>query len=390
MRVLLLHNRYQIAGGEDVVVQTEKALLEANGHCVTLVETNNDNIVGPLEKAKAAANAIYSHSSKQSVRAEVASFSPDLVHVHNFFPLLSPSLYYACREAGVPVVQTLHNYRLLCPDVYFFREGKVCEDCLGKFFPWPSVVHSCYHGSKAGTAVVAMMLSVHRALQTWTKMVDIYIALTDFARQKFIQGGLPAEKIALKPNFVYPEPSQGEGQGGYALFVGRLSPEKGLDTLLTAWEKIGEQMPLKIVGDGPLADRVASATQRLMGVEWLGRQPKDQVLALMKEAQVLVFPSVWYEGFPVVIVEAYAVGLPVIASSLGSTSSLIDHGRTGLHFRPGDPENLVSQLEWILTHPAELAQMRREARAEFEFKYTAQRNYQMLMDIYERVLNAKG
>lgn len=389
MRILLLHNRYQIAGGEDVVVQTEKALLEANGHCVALVETNNDNIVSPLEKAKAAANVIYSHSSKQSVRAEVARFLPDLVHVHNFFPLLSPSLYYACREAGVPVVQTLHNYRLLCPDVYFFREGKVCEDCLGKFFPWPSVVHSCYRGSIAGTAVVAMMLSVHRALQTWTKMVDIYIALTDFARQKFIQGGLPAEKIVLKPNFVYPEPSQGEGQGGYALFVGRLSPEKGLETLLTAWEKIGGRMPLKIVGDGPLADRVASATQSLTGVEWLGRQPKDQVLALMKQAQVLVFPSVWYEGFPVVIVEAYAVGLPVIASDLGSTSSLIDHGRTGLHFRPGDREDLVSQLEWVLTHPAELAQMRRQARAEFESKYTAQRNHQMLMDIYERALNSK-
>lgn len=389
MRVLLLHNRYQIAGGEDVVVQTEKSLLEANGHCVALLETNNDDIVGPLEKAKAAANTIYSPSSKQWVRAKVASFLPDLVHVHNFFPLLSPSIYYACREAGVPVVQSLHNYRMLCPNSYFFREGKVCEDCLGKFFPWPGIVHSCYRGSKAGTAVVATMLSMHRAVQTWTGMVDVYIALTEFAQQKFLQGGLPAEKIVVKPNFVYPDPGQGNGQGGYALFVGRLSPEKGLETLLTAWEKIGGRMPLKIVGDGPLADRVAEATQRLMGVDWLGRQPKEQVLKLMKEAQVLIFPSIWYEGFPVVIAEAYAVGLPVIASDLGSTSSLIDRGRTGLHFRPGDPEDLASQVEWVLTHPAELAQMRREARAEFETKYTPQQNYQILMDIYERVLSNK-
>lgn len=391
MKVLLLHNRYQIAGGEDVVVQTEKALLKANGHDVTLLETNNDNIVGPLEKAKAATNAIYSRSSKQLVRAEVASFLPDLVHVHNFFPLLSPSVYYACREAGVPVVQTLHNYRLLCPSQggIFLRKGEVCEDCLGKFFPWPGIVHSCYRNSKAGTTVHAMMLSLHRGLQTWTTMVDVYIALTEFARQKFIQGGLPAEKIVVKPNFAYPDPSQGKGQGGYALFVGRLSPEKGLETLLTAWERIGRRMPLKIVGDGPLADMVASATQKLKGVEWLGRQPKEQVLALMKEAQVLVFPSIWYEGFPMVIVEAYAVGLPVIASDLGSTSSLIDHGRTGLHFRPSDPEDLAAKVEWTLTHPAELAQMRRKARSEFDSKYTAERNYQMLMDIYERVLSGK-
>jgi len=384
-RVLLLHNRYQIAGGEDVVVQTEKALLEANDHPVALLETNNDDIASPLEKAKAATNAIYSYSSKQWVRAEIASFLPDVVHVHNFFPLLSPSVYYACREAGVPVVQTLHNYRLLCPDVYFFREGKVCEDCLGKFFPWPAIVHGCYHGSRAGTAVVATMLSTHRALQTWTKMVDVYIALTEFARQKFIQGGLPANKIVVKPNFIHPDPREGEGQGRYALFVGRLSPEKGLETLLKAWEKIGERMPLKIVGEGSLANVVAEASQKLLGVEWLGKQPKEQVLALMKEAQVLVFPSMWYEGFPLVIVEAYAVGLPVIASDLGSPSLLIDQGRTGLHFRPGDSEDLVAKVEWALTHSTELAQMRREARAEFEAKYTAQQNYQMLMDIYERV-----
>jgi len=389
MRVLLLHNRYQISGGEDVVVQAEKTLLEANGHCVVLLEASNDEITSPLEKAKAVANAIYSLSSKQRVRAEIASFLPDLVHVHNFFPLLSPSIYYACREGGIPVVQTLHNYRLLCANAYLFREGKVCEDCVGKSFPWPAVVRGCYRGSKAGTAVVATMQSVHRTLQTWTKMVDAYIALTEFARQKFIQEGLPAEKIVVKPNFVYPEPCPGEGQGRYALFVGRLSPEKGLDKLFQAWERIGEKMPLKIVGDGQLADTVADAIQKLKGVEWLGRQPKEQVLALMKEATVLVFPSLWYEGFGLTIIEAYAVGLPVIASNLGSPSSLVDHGRTGLHFRPGDPGDLAAQIELVLTHPAELTQMRQEARAEFEAKYTAGRNYQMLMNIYERVLSGK-
>ncbi|NMG11028.1 glycosyltransferase [Brasilonema sp. UFV-L1] len=389
MRILILHNRYQIGGGEDVTMQTEKALLEANGHSVALLEVDNDNITSPLEKVKAAVNAIYSLSSKQLVLAEIAKFQPDVVHIHNFFPLLSPSVHYACQEAGVPVVQTLQNYRLFCLNSYFFREGKVCEDCFGKFFAWSGVVHGCYRGSKTGSVVVGAMQSVHRIIQTWDKVVDVYITVTEFARHKYIQGNLPASKLVVKPNFLYPDPKQGKGQGNYALFVGRLSPEKGLKTLFLAWEKLAGKIPLKIVGEGPLSDEVASTAQRLTDVEWLGKQPKTRVLDLMKDAQVLIFPSLWYEGFPLVIVEAYAVGLPVIASNLGSQSSLIEHGRTGLHFRPGDPEDLVAQVEWVLTHPIALAQMRQETRAEFEAKYTAEINYQMLMDIYKRVVNCK-
>jgi glycosyltransferase involved in cell wall biosynthesis len=221
-------------------------------------------------------------------------------------------------------------------------------------------------------------------------MVNTYIALTEFARQKFIQGGIPPEKIVVKPNFVSPNPSQGEGKGGYALFVGRLSPEKGLETLFTAWEKIGERLPLKIVGDGRLADRVASASKRLRGVEWLGRQSKEQVRSLMKEAQILVFPSEWYETFGLVAIEAFAKGTPVVAANIGAIAEVVESGRTGLHFRPSDPEDLASQVEWVLTHPTELAQMRREARSEFMAKYTAEQNYQMLMDIYERVLTGKA
>jgi glycosyltransferase involved in cell wall biosynthesis len=389
MRILSLHNRYQLPGGEDVVVSMERELLEANGHCVELFEVNNDHITTSIEKAKSAVNSIYSISSKTQILQRIASFKPDIVHVHNFFPLLSPSVYYACRETAVPVIQTLHNYRLLCLNSYFFREGKVCEDCLGKSFAWPGVVHSCYRDSKTGSAVIGAMQSVHRTLQTWNKVVDVYITVTEFARQKYIQGNLPASKLVVKPNFIYPDPKVGKGQGNYALFVGRLSPEKGLETLLKAWEKLAEKIPLKIVGDGPLANMVASTAQRFKGVEWLGRLPKEEVLKLMKDAQALIFPSLWYEGFPLVIVEAYAVGLPVIASNLGSQSSLVEHGRTGLHFRPGDPEDLVAQVEWALTHPAALAHIRRETRAEFEAKYTAEKNYQMLMDIYERVVNCK-
>lgn len=231
------------------------------------------------------------------------------------------------------------------------------------------------------------MLAAHRALGTWTGVVDKYIVLTEFARRKFVEGKLPAEKIVVKPNFVQPDPLAGEGRGRYALFVGRLSQEKGVETLLAAWESLGKKIQIKIVGDGPLGPVVAEAARRFDGVEWLGSQPRDRVLALMKDARALLFPSVWYEGFPMVIAEAYAVGLPVIASDLGSMSSLITHRRTGLHFRPGDPRDLVAQVEWAWTHPEELARMRLEAREEFEFEYTAERNYRLLMDVYRAAVD---
>lgn len=391
MKVLLVHNYYQQPGGEDQVFATESALLEAHGHSVVRYTVHNDRVaeMNPLSLVQ---STLWNKTVYRELRALICRERPQVAHFHNTFPLISPAAYYAAKAEGVPVVQTLHNYRLLCPSQggIFLRKGEVCEDCLGKFFPWPGVVHNCYRNSKAGTAVHAMMLSLHRSMQTWTKMVDVYIALTEFARQKFIQGGLPAEKILVKPNFVYPDPSPGEGQGGYALFVGRLSPEKGIDTLLAAWERLEGNVPLKIVGDGPLGVQVDKAAQRVPGVEWLGRLPKTQVLALMKDAHILLFPSLWYEGFPMVIAEAFAVGLPVVASKLGSMSSLITPGRTGLHFHPGNPEDLAAHVEWSLTHSAELNQMRQESRAEFETKYTAEQNYQVLMEIYDRVCCTHG
>ena len=229
------------------------------------------------------------------------------------------------------------------------------------------------------------MLTVHRLMQTWMQKVDLYIALTEFARQKFIQGGFPEDKIVVKPNFVNPDPGIGQGSGGYALYVGRLSVEKGLDTLLAAWEKLGKQLPLKIVGDGPLANQVVEATQRLGNVEWLGRKPVQEVYALMGEAKLVIFPSKWYETFGRVAVEAFAKGTPVIAANIGAIAEVVEHGRTGLHFQPGDAVDLATQVEWALSHPSELAQMRREVRAEFENKYTAKQNYRQLMEIYQLV-----
>jgi glycosyltransferase involved in cell wall biosynthesis len=385
MRILSIHNSYQIRGGEDESCASEEQLLREMGHEVDRYEETNDRIES-LPGWQIATRTIWSQEAYQVVKHRLQDQPFNLIHVQNFFPLISPSVYYAARDVGVPVVQTLRNYRLLCPNALFFREGQICEDCLGKPIPYSGIVHGCYRNNRAASAVTAAMLTMHRAIGTWNNLVDVYIALTHFSRQKLIQGGVPAQKIVVKPNFVHPDPGVGTGKGGYALYVGRLSVEKGLDTLLAAWEQIGDRIPLKIVGDGPLSEMVISAKEKLPKVEWLGRRSISEVHALMGEASVLIFPSKWYETFGRVAVEAFAKGTPVIAAKIGAIAELVDHGRTGLHFQPGDGQDLANWVDWAMTHPLELSNMRQEARTEFETKYTATKNYQQLLEIYELIL----
>ncbi|MFO7088905.1 glycosyltransferase family 4 protein, partial [Limnospira platensis] len=241
--------------------------------------------------------------------------------------------------------------------------------------------------NRAASGVTATMLTLHRMARTWVNQVDIFITLSQFARQKFIQAGWSEDQIIVKPNFVYPDPGVGNGEGGYALFVGRLSVEKGLDVLIDAWQNLRQPVPLKIVGDGPLVPRVQAAAEKLPHIQWLGRRPLPEVYKLMGEAMVLIFPSKWYETFGRVAVEAFAKGTPVIASNLGAIAELVEHGRTGLLFKPGDPISLTEQVDSLISHPKKLPQMRREARAEFEAKYTAPQNYQQLKSIYQLVLS---
>lgn len=387
MKVLLGHSRYQQPGGEDAVFDSEAFLLARRGHRVVRFAVHNSDLeVRSL--LRVVRDTFWNPETYRALRRILREEGITVAHFHNIFPVLSPSVYYAAKAEGVPVVQTLHNYRYVCPNALFFRDGQVCEECLGHLLPWPGIVHSCYRGSRAATGVVASMLGAHKVLGTWTRMVDVYVALTEFARQKFIEGGLPPEKIVVKPNFVDPDPGMGDGRGGYALFVGRLVVEKGLDTLLAAWKELGGKVPLKVVGDGPLAGWIYEAQRFVPGVEWLGWRPRREVLDLMRQASFLIFPSRCYEGFPVTIAEAFATGLPVIGSRIGAMTSLIDDGRTGLHFRPGDYEDLAAKVELLLTHPSELARMREEARSEYEAKYTAERNYRLLLEVYERAMDA--
>lgn len=386
MKILKAHTRYQQRGGEDESFDTECAILAEQGHDVDLYVRDNHRIED-LSKWRAGLRAIWSTEDYQQLRDHLRATRPDVVHFHNTFPLLSPAVYYAARAERIPIVQTLPNYRLLCPSATFFRDGHVCQDCLGKFVPLPGIVHACYRGSRSASSSVATMLTLHRMLGTWKRMVDLYIALAEFGRRKFIEGGLPANKIVVKPNFVHPDPGPGTGAGHFAIFAGRLAEEKGLDTLLTAWERVGDRLPLKIVGEGPLAARVASRAERIPGVEWLGRKPVQEVYRLMGSATFLVFPSEWFEPLGRTIIESFAVGTPVLAAKLGAPSEMVTDGRTGYLFSPGDPDDLVAKTESLLAHPMDVRRMRQQAREEFLAKYSAETNLRSLLAIYEQAIS---
>jgi glycosyltransferase involved in cell wall biosynthesis len=385
VKILVVHNAYQQRAGEDAVVGAEVRLLEANGHAVVRYKRDNDELQGRsvLGGIAAGIETVWSSRSFREVRDLIGKDRPDVAHFHNTFPLISPSAYYPCAQARVPVVQTLHNYRLWCPAAKFLRDGKVCEACLGRN-AWPGVVYGCYRGSRAATAATAAMLAVHRGMGSWQTKVDVYIALSEFARRKFIEGGLPAERIVVKPNFVAGVLAPKTAPGGYVLFVGRLSEEKGLQLLLSAWRGMHTKIPLRIAGDGPLLEKLSReiGESSLVHIELVGRRTPDEVRALMHGARFLVFPSMWYEGFPMTIVEAFASGLPVLATRLGSMAEIVQDGVTGLHFEPGNAADLAAKVTWAWNHPEELARMGRAARAEYEAKYQPSTNYEMLMDIY--------
>ncbi len=385
MRILLLHNYYQNAGGEDSVFAMESSLLQKCGHQVVEVTANNRDI-GEDGRLKLAFNAVWSSRWRDRITELLNEQTFDVAHVHNFFPLISPSIYSAFNSANTPVVQTLHNYRTICPSAMLLRNGSPCHDCIGKTIAWPGVVHGCYRGSRTGSAAVATMLAVHSHIGTWEKRVDRFVALTEFARTRFIDGGLPATKISVKPNFVDPDPGFGElrhRQG--ALFVGRLSHEKGLRTLIEAWDSL-RHLSLTIVGDGPEREHLEGMvrSKKLEGsVSFLGSASRPRMLEALQTAQYSILPSECYEGFPLVLAEAFACGTPVIASRLGAMAEIVDHGRTGLLFEAGNPADLVSRVRYASENTVLMRQLGAQGRAEYEKKYTANANYESLIHIYE-------
>ena len=379
MKILVVHNHYQQVGGEEETVADEENLLRANGHAVVKYALHNAAIRG-LGRVELGMKTLWNRAAYADVRRLIRQERPDVLHAHNLFPLISPAAYYAAAAEGVPVVQSLHNYRLVCVGGMLSRGGRPCEDCAGKIVPWPGVLHACYR-DRAHSLAVAAMLSLHRGLETWRRKVGVFVTLTEFARSKFIQGGLPAERVVVKPNFVPDDPEAGKGAGNYALYVGRLSAEKGIATLLAAWTDLAGALELVVVGDGPLRP---TPDRHPAGISFRGRVARGEVYRLMGEAKFVVVPSEVYETFGRVIVEAFAAGTPVLAAKIGALAELVADGSTGLVFEPGNPDDLRRKAASLLREPERLNVMRRQARAEYERKYTPERNYQMLLEIYER------
>lgn len=393
MKILFVHNAYRERSGEEAVLDAEVQLLRAAGHSVVLYSRDNREISAHdiLKKAALVPRTIWAWDSYRELKAVLAEELPDLVHFHNTFPLISPAAYYACRAAGVPVIQTLHNYRLLCARATLFRNGNLCEVCLGKAFPWPAIIHACYRRSHIASATTVALLAVHRAMQTWSTKVDAFISPSELAKEKFVQGGLPAERIFVKPNFVFPDPCPRDSgaspsNGEYAIFVGRLNEEKGLRTLLKAWRLLEGRIPLRILGSGPLFKELKAASKELEGISLIGHVNQKKVFDALRGARFLVFPSEWSEPFGCVVAESFACGIPAIAARCGPIQHMVRDHVSGIQFKPGDAEDLAAKVRWAWTHPKEIDDMGKCARAEYEAKYSAKHNYELLMQIYNRVL----
>ena len=380
MKILVAHNRYHYRGGEDTVVDAEVSLMRERGHQVMLYSRDN-NELSQIHPATAALSAIWSRQTEKDITQLHGSFAPDLIHAHNTFPLISPSLYGIAARLHIPVVQTLHNFRLLCPQAMLLRQGLACEECVGHS-PWRAVLHRCYRNSYSQSAVSATMLTVHRWRGTWRDGVSRYIVLNQLCRDKFMRGGLPASRMRIKPNFVEASrvPQWEDRKGG--IFIGRLSTEKGLEVLARAMAML-PQLCVDVFGKGPLENLVAESA----GLHYGGFKSPEQLVKKMHTAAYVVAPSTGVESFGLVAIEAFACGTPVIGTRHGGLAELIEHGKTGLLVKPGDVDELAHAIAWAETHPAAMRQMGQAARAEYLARYTPEHNYEILLGIYAEAIN---
>lgn len=393
MKILAVHNYYQQPGGEDTAYEREVALLRKHGHEVLTYERSNLEVqgMGLAQKASIPLGMTWASAAALEIRELVRSKRPQVVHFHNTHFMISPAAYYACAAEGVPVIQSLDNPRLICPAASLYRQGRVCQDCMNKPVAWPGVLHACYRGSRSQTAAVAAMLSTHKLLGTWQRKVDVFLVATQFYRNKFIEAGLPAEKLLIKPHFVAPDPQERSSQPGeYALFIGRLDPEKGITTLLQAWQQLGD-VPLRIRGSGPLLPQVQAAAVEHANIQLVERLSEPELIELIKGARFLVWPSEgYYETFGFVAAEALACGVPVLASSHGVMAEMIQDGQAGLHIQPANAGDLAAKVRWAWEHPEEMMLLGKKGRRVYEERYAPARNYELLLSIYTQLIAQKA
>jgi glycosyltransferase involved in cell wall biosynthesis len=392
MRVLQIHNKYKLAGGEDVLFESENSLLVANGHTVEKLYFDNKEIsASPAGKLKAGIQSLYNFTSEKIVQKSIDTFKPEIIHVQNFFPILSPAVFFVANRNNIPIVATINNYRLICSNAILYRDNHVCEDCIKKVFPLDGIVHKCYHGSGIQSAGVTLMSSFHKVIGTWQNRVDKFIiAMTDFGKEVFITSSLklPREKCVLKPNFVF-DAGVGENiREDFYIFFARLTEEKGVNVLLDSLKHYHYR--LKIVGDGPLKDRVLDAIKDYPNVEFLGFQKLDFVMSEVKKSKAVIMPSTWYEALPLSVLGTLSTGTPTIISDLPPFRELITSEYDGFHFKTGSPEDLAATIKYFDDSAEEHKLMYGNARQTYLDKYTPQKNYEMLIKIYEEVISNYG
>jgi glycosyltransferase involved in cell wall biosynthesis len=387
LSILVIHNRYQQPGGEDTVVRAEIDLLRQAGHSVAQYSRHNAEIAGygALRKSSLLFSTCWNEKSYSELRTLIRKERPDIAHCHNLLPLISPAAYYACQSAGIPVVQTLHNYRQLCAGGTLFHDGERCTKCTQQQVAPP--FRKCYRNSRLQTGAVSFMLAAHRSARTWGRSVDAYLAPSRFCREIFVQAGMPSEKIICKPNFLSRDYGQRTGSGNYALFVGRLSAEKGVMQMLEAWRHLPD-IPLMVAGDGPLYPEAWQFIAHTnLPIKLLGRLDADHTIACIKGARFLLFPSRWYEPFGMGLLEAASCGVPAIASDIGAIPELVSHQQTGLLFDPDNFAELPDRVRWAWSHPSDMEEMGRAARRLYLESFTAEKNYQQLIDVYRSLVS---
>ncbi|GAB3811379.1 glycosyltransferase family 4 protein [Pontibacter rugosus] len=384
MRILLIHNYYKQAGGEDTVFHQEAALLQEHGHEVEQLTFSNNDVKTKRQKLQAALGVVHNMQSARIIKEKLEQFKPDVVHVHNFFPLVSPAVFDVCYKAGVPVVMTLHNYRLICPSALLHYNGKVQLSNVHKIFPIKPILQGVYRGSKIETASVVLTTGLHKLLGTWQKKVTKFISLTPGASDLFLHSSLKIkpDQLVVKPNFTADIGIGANVRDKYVLYIGRLTQEKGIETLLKAHTL--KPFPLKIVGGGPLQEHVAAyAAANSSTVEYVGYRKREEAMELLKNAEALVFPSEWFETFGMTVVEAFSTATPVLAANIGGAAHLVQHEYNGLLYTPGNAAELREQVQKIQHNVSYARELGTNARKSYEAKYTPEVNYALLLKIYQ-------
>ncbi|MEQ9220312.1 MAG: glycosyltransferase family 4 protein [Cyclobacteriaceae bacterium] len=388
MRILLVHNFYKYSGGEDQVFDNEKDLLQKNGHQVfTFTKHNEVELKNLRSKIKLLFSTHYNKNILGELRLAINEIRPEIIHVHNFFPLISPSIFYLCKQLNVPVVMTLHNYRLIYPNGLLFHNGKLdLRAITGNV--WYTIIRRVYRKSLLGTFVVSNMIEWNKKKETWNKCVDAFICLTEFSRNIFRKFGIEEGRLYVKPNFTSIDKSTegiNEQNGNYYLFIGRLTEEKGILDLVKTWIDYNVKYELQIIGDGDLSEVIINKIDQQSNIKFLGKQDHNQVLKKLRSCKALIFPSIWYEGFPMTIVESFSVGKPVITANIGNQSFIVKNSFNGLHYDHFNSESLVTVLE-TLNDEHLYQRLCKNAFEDFMENYTEKRNYEILMSIYTSII----